>query len=91
MDENLLMVQEADAIDEAGHNEKEYFVEPFVGQCFLCEEEALTFYQKYARMNGFSVRKGRFENKKAENKGERKIRDLFFHCEGKPDVKLVDY
>ncbi|PWA72839.1 Zinc finger, PMZ-type [Artemisia annua] len=40
MDEDLLMVQEADTIDEAGHNEKEY-VEPFVCQCFLSEEDAL--------------------------------------------------
>ncbi|GKD02058.1 protein FAR1-related sequence 11 [Tanacetum coccineum] len=91
MDEDVLIVQEADAIDDESHNENEYVGEPFVGQCFLSEEEALAFYQKYARMGGFSVRKGRFENKKGENKGERKRRDVFCHCEGKPDVKLVDY
>ncbi|PWA58281.1 protein FAR1-RELATED SEQUENCE 11 [Artemisia annua] len=56
MDEDLLMVQE-DAIDEAGHNEKEYVVESFVCQCFLSEEEALAFYQKYARMNVFPFEK----------------------------------
>ncbi|KAK9054089.1 hypothetical protein SSX86_025166 [Deinandra increscens subsp. villosa] len=46
--------------------------EPFVDQCFLSEEEALVFYQNYARKNGFSVRKGRFVNKK----GDRRRRDF---------------
>ena len=38
-------------------DEKENIDEPFVGQCFLSEEEAFVFYVKYARKKGFSVRK----------------------------------
>ncbi|GJX85635.1 protein FAR1-related sequence 11 [Tanacetum coccineum] len=79
-----------DVVDEEGQIE-ENVVEPFVGQCFLSEEEALVFYQKYAKISRFSVRKGRFENKKGKNKGEKKRRDFFCHREGKPEAKVVDY
>ena len=37
--------------------------EPFIGQCFLSEEEAFKFYENYAKRSGFSIRKGRFVNK----------------------------
>ncbi|KAL4569221.1 hypothetical protein LXL04_024856 [Taraxacum kok-saghyz] len=40
----------------------------------LVNKKLLFFYQSYARKNGFSVRKGRFVNKKT---GERKRRDFF--------------
>ncbi|XP_071695857.1 protein FAR1-RELATED SEQUENCE 11-like [Rutidosis leptorrhynchoides] len=59
----------------------------FVGQCFLSEEEAFIFYKNYARINGFSVRKGRFDNKS----GKKNRRDFVCHREGHPRVKLVDY
>ena len=68
------------AIEEESQNKNSVFEEPFVGQCFLSEEEAFAFYQSYARKNGFSVRKGRFVNKKT---GEKKRRDFFCHREGK--------
>ncbi|KAL4584029.1 hypothetical protein LXL04_008619 [Taraxacum kok-saghyz] len=47
-------------VEEHGQVNNAIPEEPFVGQCFLSEEEALVFYQSYARKNGFSVRKGRF-------------------------------
>ncbi|GKE31505.1 protein FAR1-related sequence 11 [Tanacetum coccineum] len=78
-----------DVFDSEGQIEEENVDEPFVGQCFLSEEEASIFYQKYAKISGFSVRKGRFENKKGENKGERKRRNFFCHREGKPGDKLL--
>ncbi|XP_071729218.1 protein FAR1-RELATED SEQUENCE 11-like [Rutidosis leptorrhynchoides] len=65
----------------------EIVYEPFVGQCFLSEEEAFVFYQKFAKENGFSVRKGRFDNKN----GEKRRRDFFCHREGKPVPKIVDH
>ncbi|KAH7849560.1 hypothetical protein Vadar_019618 [Vaccinium darrowii] len=40
--------------------------EPFVGQCFLSEEEAFIFYKNYANRHGFSIRKGRFVTKNGE-------------------------
>ncbi|GKA39611.1 hypothetical protein Tco_0732162 [Tanacetum coccineum] len=45
---------EEDIVDE-DIDEKENIDEPFVGQCFLSEEEAFVFYVKYAIMKGFSV------------------------------------
>ncbi|PWA55515.1 Protein FAR1-RELATED SEQUENCE 11 [Artemisia annua] len=61
---------------------------PFIGQCFLSEEEAFAFYQKFAKHNGFSIRKGRFTNDKD---GEMNRRDFFCHRQGKPDPKKVDH
>nr|KAJ0201571.1 hypothetical protein LSAT_V11C600301820 [Lactuca sativa] len=75
---------EETATEEHSQNNKTIFDEPFVGQYFLSEEEALIFYQNYARKKGFSVRKGRFMNKKT---GERKRRDFFCHHEGKSEFK----
>ena len=40
--------------------------EPFVGQCFLSEEEVFIFYKNYANWNGFTVRKSHSEKKKME-------------------------
>ena len=37
--------------------------EPFVGQCFLSEEEAFIFYKNYANQYGFIIRKGPFVTK----------------------------
>ena len=34
---------------------EEYNFEPFLGQCFLSEEEAFIFYITYARQHGFSI------------------------------------
>ncbi|KAL6543874.1 hypothetical protein OROGR_010371 [Orobanche gracilis] len=82
--ENSINAQHEEAdIEEGSQTNKADFDEPFVGQCFLSEEEALVFYQNFARKNGFSVRKGRFVNKK----GERRRRDFFCHREGKPESK----
>ncbi|KAK9987564.1 hypothetical protein SO802_027803 [Lithocarpus litseifolius] len=41
--------------------------EPFVGQCFLGEEETFIFYKNYANRYGFTLRKGRFVTKNGEN------------------------
>ena len=83
VEENSMNAQhENNAIEEQSQNNIANFEEPFVGQCFPSEEEALVFYQSYARKNGFSVRKGRFVNKKT---GERKRRDFFCHREGKSE------
>ena len=43
---------------------EEYNFEPFVGQCFLSEEEAFVFYTTYASQHGFSIQKGWFVTKK---------------------------
>ncbi|XP_074314717.1 protein FAR1-RELATED SEQUENCE 11-like [Silene latifolia] len=60
--------------------------EPFVGQCFLSEEEAYLFYENFARKSGFSIRRGRFETK-----NEKMVRrDFFCHREGFPRVKMVE-
>lgn len=61
-------------------------VEPFIGQCFLSEEEAFKFYENYAKRSGFSIRKGRFVNKN----GIMHRRDLFCHRGGFPDKKIQD-
>ncbi|XP_071689185.1 protein FAR1-RELATED SEQUENCE 11-like [Rutidosis leptorrhynchoides] len=74
-------------IEEEGECKSLDLDEPFVGQCFLSEEEAFVFYQNYAKRNGFAIRKGRFVNKN----GEKSRRDFFCHREGKSKVKMVDY
>ncbi|KAH9608447.1 hypothetical protein KSS87_019322 [Heliosperma pusillum] len=60
--------------------------EPFVGQCFLSEEEAFRFYENFARGSGFSIRRGRFETKD----GIMFRRDFFCHREGFPRKKMVE-
>ncbi|GJZ76896.1 protein FAR1-related sequence 11 [Tanacetum coccineum] len=53
--------------------------------CF--EEEAFVFFRIYARNNGFSIRKGRFNNNKNGEKGRQ---DFFCHRQGKSDDKEID-
>lgn len=79
---------EETAIEEHNQNNKTIFDEPFVGQYFLNEEEALIFffYQNYARKKGFSVRKGRFVNKKT---GESKRRDFFVIMKENHSLKKI--
>ncbi|KAG5532259.1 hypothetical protein RHGRI_026780 [Rhododendron griersonianum] len=43
--------------DYEDQNSTENAFEPFVGQCFLSEEEAFIFYKNYATRHGFSIRK----------------------------------
>ncbi|GKE82340.1 hypothetical protein Tco_1552340 [Tanacetum coccineum] len=63
--ENMMTVENEEIIvDEDSCSEKENKCEPFVGQCFVTEEDAFIFYKNYARTKGFSIRKGRSENKK---------------------------
>lgn len=60
--------------------------DPFIGQCFLSEEEAFVFFQKYAYRSGFCIRKTRTNKKN----GEVRRVDFVCQCEGKPLLKLVD-
>jgi len=60
--------------------------EPFVGQIFPCEEEALVFYQKFARLHGFSARKDRIDKKD----GKTVRRDFFCHCGRTQPFKEID-
>ena len=74
--DNMMIVQDEEIVaDEDSLSTEESIDETFVGQCFISEEDAFVFYQNYARMKGFSIRKGRSDNKK----GERKRRDIFCH------------
>ena len=57
--------------------------EPFVGQCFLSEEEVFIFYKNYANRYGFTIRKG-------TKNGENVRRDFFCHREGRQQLKRVD-
>ena len=50
--------------------------EPFVGQCFLSEEEVFIFYKIYANRYGFTIQKGIFVTKNGEN-----VRHDFFVTE----------
>ncbi|XP_071726759.1 protein FAR1-RELATED SEQUENCE 11-like [Rutidosis leptorrhynchoides] len=86
LEDSIIIEQEGGNIED-GENESLDIEEPFVGQCFLSEEEAFAFYQNYARKNGFSIRKRRFVNKD----GEKSRRDFFCHREGKPKPKMIDY
>ncbi|KAL6501354.1 hypothetical protein OROHE_025001 [Orobanche hederae] len=60
--------------------------EPFVGQCFLSEQEAHQFYENYAKRTGFSIRWGRFSTKN----GKIIRRDFFCHREGFPEEKILE-
>ncbi|XVF11801.1 hypothetical protein REPUB_Repub08aG0059100 [Reevesia pubescens] len=81
--EFLLGMEENGGVDE---NSVEMEFEPFVGQCFLSEEEAFAFYQNYAKRNGFSIRKGRTDKKR----GEVTRRDFFCHRHGRPPLKVPE-
>ncbi|KAG5516678.1 hypothetical protein RHGRI_037427 [Rhododendron griersonianum] len=50
--------------------------DPFIGQCFLSEEEAFIFFKKYDRTN--------------KKNGEVKRRDFCCQCQGKMRLKLID-
>ncbi|KAL2933737.1 Protein FAR1-RELATED SEQUENCE 11 [Bienertia sinuspersici] len=52
---NSIVVQTS--IDEEDVIHEQLDLEPFVGQTFLSEEEAYVFYQNYAILCGFSIRK----------------------------------
>ncbi|KAL6569584.1 hypothetical protein OROMI_014098 [Orobanche minor] len=67
-------------------NEKVIF-EPFVGQCFLSEEETYVFYQNYTKKQGFSIRKARFDKNK---EGNIKRRDFVCHRAGLQPSKILD-
>lgn len=81
MDDDAIFVECGEKSD-SGRNE----FDPFIGQCFLSEEEAFIFYKNYAFRHGFSIRKARSLKKN----GELKRRDFCCQCEGKPALKLVD-
>jgi len=68
IDWNECPIDETEVIEEYENiNSIENGFEPFVGQCFLSEEEAFNFYKNYANRCGFTIRKGRFEKKKWRN------------------------
>ena len=69
--------------DENGDLASNFF-EPFVGRCFLSEEEAFVFYQNFAKTHGFAIRRGQFIN----DNGEKKRRDFFCHRKGGPPTKF---
>ena len=60
--------------------------EPFVGQCFLSEEETFIFYKNYANRYDFTIQKGRFVTKNGENVRH----DFFCYQEGRQQLKKVD-
>ncbi|KAL8125555.1 hypothetical protein AgCh_013006 [Apium graveolens] len=49
-----------EAIEEEEQESEDINFEPFIGQCFLSEEEAYLFYHKYAKQQDFSICKARF-------------------------------
>lgn len=61
-------------------------IDPFIGQCFLSEEEAFICYKEYASRKGFSIRKDRTFKKN----GELRRRDFCCQRQGKVPLKLID-
>ena len=62
---NEYLIEEIGVIEENEDiNSIENEFEPFVGQCFLSEEEAFIFYKNDANRYGFTIQKGRFVTKK---------------------------
>ena len=87
IDWNECPIDETEVIEECEDiNSIENGFEPFVGQCFLSEEEAFNFYKNYANRYGFTIRKGRSEKKN----GEIARRNFFCHREGRQPLKIVD-
>ena len=69
IDCNECLIDETGIIEEYEDiNSIENESEPFVGQCFLSEEEAFIFYKNYANQNGFTIQKGHLEKKKLRNR-----------------------
>ena len=87
IDCNECPIDETGVIEEYEDiNSIENEFEPFVGQCFLSEEETFIFYKNYANRNGFTFRKGRSERKNEEIERH----NFFCHREGKQPLKMVD-
>ena len=87
IDWNECPIDETEVIEECEDiNSIENGFEPFVGQCFLSEEEAFNFYKNYANQCGFTIWKGRSEKKN----GEIARRDFFCHREGRQPLKIVN-
>ena len=87
IDRNECPIDETGVIEEYEDiNLIENEFEPFVGQCFLSEEEAFIFYKNYANRNGFTIRKGRSEKKN----GEIGRHNFFRHREGRQSLKMVN-
>nr|KAJ0195858.1 hypothetical protein LSAT_V11C700384520 [Lactuca sativa] len=82
---------EETAIEGHSQNNKTIFDEPFVGQYFLSEEEALIFCQNYARKKGFSIRKGRFVNKKTGGRKRRKLEFKKDYTEKKQETEVHNH
>ncbi|XP_010689388.2 protein FAR1-RELATED SEQUENCE 11-like isoform X2 [Beta vulgaris subsp. vulgaris] len=61
-------------------------LEPFVGQTFQSEEEARVFYDNYARLHGFSIKRDR--TKKKDGKMVR--RDFYCHRSRTQPLKNLD-
>ena len=67
IDCNEYPIEETGVIKEYENiNSIENKFKPFVGQCFLSEEEAFIFYQNYTNRNGFTIRKSHSEKKNGE-------------------------
>ena len=69
IDWNECTIDEMGVIEEYEDiNSIENEFEPFVGRCFLSEEETFIFCRNYANQNGFTIQKGRSEKKKKRNR-----------------------
>ena len=66
-------------------NSVENEFEPFVGQCFLNEEEVFIFYKSYGNRNGFTIQKGCSEKKD----GEIERHNFFCNREGRQPLKIM--
>ncbi|XP_074369739.1 protein FAR1-RELATED SEQUENCE 11-like [Apium graveolens] len=85
--EEAIEDEEQEASEEEEQENENISFEPFIGQCFLSEEETYLFYHKYAKQYGFSIRKARFDKNKD---GEIKRRDFVCHREGLQLSKMGD-
>ncbi|XP_058766139.1 protein FAR1-RELATED SEQUENCE 11-like [Vicia villosa] len=82
---NVVINNFSEEVDEDGVCDETNMV-PFIGQIFLSEEEAFSFYKRYAYHHGFSIRKGRFVKQKD---GIISRRDFFCHREGRVSSKDI--
>ena len=84
---NEYLIEEIGVIEENENiNSIENEFEPFVGQCFLSEEEAFIFYKNYANRYGFTIRKNCFVTKNGENVKH----DFFCHRKSRQQLKKVN-
>ncbi|GAB4854801.1 hypothetical protein Ancab_023386 [Ancistrocladus abbreviatus] len=56
-----------DLSEDADENASGNSFEPFIGQCFLSDEEAYRFYENFSKRSGFLIRRGQFTKKKWKN------------------------